>query len=78
MKASKVLTLIVAAALAAFVAGCDVESVPQEALQEMPEVNDENCKFENIKKIEGKGIQQEFSGKCLRRGSFQTSMPRSY
>ena len=55
-------------------AGCD--SKP--AMQSLPEVNNENCKTENIAKIQDKGMQQEFSGKCLRRGTFKPSTPRAW
>ena len=66
---------ILATALAVvLIAGCD--SKP--AMPTMPEVNDENCKTENIAKIQDKGMQQEFSGKCLRRGTFKPSTPRAW
>lgn len=69
MKANKVLTLALAALVAALVAGC--------GKQAMPEVNDENC--EHIAKIiKDKEMQQEFSGLCLRRGTFKPSPPKSY
>lgn len=70
----KALTLALAAALAALSAGCDNKP----ALQAMPEVNDENCKLENIQKIEEKGMQQEFAGKCARRGTFKPSEPKKW
>ena len=70
----KALTLALAAALAALAARCDNKP----ALQAMPEVNDENCKLENIQKIEEKGMQQEFAGKCARRGTFKPSEPKKW
>lgn len=73
MKANKALT--VAALVAALVAGCDNEP----AKQAIPEVNDENCKHENIAKIADKGMQQEFSSLCLRRGGdFKPSPKREW
>ncbi|WP_443623234.1 entry exclusion lipoprotein TrbK [Burkholderia plantarii] len=51
MKAIKALSLASAALVAALVAGCDNKP----ATAPMPEVNDENCKPENIAKIEDKG-----------------------
>ena len=48
MKAIKALSLTSAALVAALVAGCDNKP----ATAPMPEVNDENCKPENIAKIE--------------------------
>lgn len=74
MHLRKALTLALAAALAVLAAGCDNKP----ALQVMPEVNDENCKLENIQKIEEKGMQQEFAGKCARRGTFKPSEPKKW
>jgi|APTNR8051073442_1049403.scaffolds.fasta_scaffold00193_14 entry exclusion lipoprotein TrbK len=74
MHLRKALTLALAAALAVLAAGCDNKP----ALQAMPEVNDENCKLENIQKIEEKGMQQEFAGKCARRGTFKPSEPKKW
>ena len=74
MTLRKALTLALAAALAALAAGCDNKP----ALQAMPEDNDENCKLENIQKIEDKGMQQEFAGKCARRGTFKPSEPKKW
>jgi len=36
--------------------------------KKLPEVNDENCKSENIAKLD-KNMQQELSSKCLRVGT---------
>ena len=74
MHLRKALTLALAAALAVLAAGCDNKP----ALQAMPEVNDEKCKLENIQKIEEKGMQQEFAGKCARRGTFKPSEPKKW
>ncbi len=65
MKSVKILPLVATASLAIFLSGCFEEK--------MPEVNDANCKTENIKKIEDRTIQQEFASKCLRRGTFKKS-----
>lgn len=46
--------------------------------QVMPEVNDKNCTLESIQKLTDKDMQQEFSGKCLRRGSLAPSPPRKW
>ena len=63
------------ALVAALVAGCDNKP----ATAPMPEVNDENCKPENIAKIEDKGVQQAFSSRCLRRGGeFKPSPKREW
>ncbi len=75
MKAIKALSLASAALVAALVTGCDNQS----ATSAMPEVNDENCKPENIAKIGDKGTQQAFSSLCLRRsGDFKPSPKREW
>ena len=74
MYVRKALTLALSAALSALAAVCGNKP----ALQAMPEVNDENCKLENIQKIEEKGMQQEFAGKCARRGTFKPSEPKKW
>ena len=51
---------------------------PRAPKVELPIVNDENCKFENIKKIEDKDIREEFASMCIRRGSFKPSPKRSW
>lgn len=60
----------VIALLGFFLTGCFEE--------EMPEVNNENCKTENILKIKSKSLQQEFSSQCLRRGEFKASPEKSW
>ena len=54
--------------------GCEAKP----AAQIMPEVNDENCKSENIAKILDKPTQQEFAGKCVRRGEFKPSPTKEW
>lgn len=44
---------------------------------ELPEVNEENCKHENIKQLP-EHIQLEFSALCLRRGEFVPSEPKAW
>ncbi len=41
------------------VAGCNSAS-------SMPEVNDENCKLDNIKQMEDNPMRKEFAGRCAR------------
>ncbi|MGL0788813.1 entry exclusion lipoprotein TrbK [Xanthomonas translucens] len=75
MKAIKALSLASAALVAALVTGCDNKP----ATVTMPEVNDVNCKPENIAKITDKGVQQSFSSQCLRRiGDFKPSPKREW
>lgn len=42
----------------------------------MPELNAENCKPENVEKIEPSEIREQFSAMCLRAGSFEPSKPK--
>ncbi len=55
-----------ATVLATLVAGCSRKPL---------EVNEENCKIENVQKIEDKEMRQEFGGRCFMRGggTFQRS-----
>jgi entry exclusion lipoprotein TrbK len=72
MKPNNLFLLVVLSALAS---ACS-KDIPT---QDMPEVNDENCKPEIIKKINDKGTQQEFASKCLHRsGGFQPSKKREW
>ena len=43
----------------------------------VPEANDENCEPKNIAKLE-KSVQQDLSAKCIRRGEFKPSLPKSW
>lgn len=52
-----------------FIAGCFEEKIP-----DLPEVNDENCQVENIKKLHKK-IQVEFGDKCATHSTFTPSKP---
>jgi len=76
MKPSKMMTLALAALMVALVTGCDNKP----AKEPMPEVNEANCKPENIAKLKDKGTQQAFSSLCLRRtgGDFQPSPKREW
>jgi len=72
MKANK--TLILTATLSTLMAGCDNTSEKQA----LPEVNEENCKPENIDKIKSKEMQQEFSNRCFLRNNFKQSPKREW
>lgn len=68
------LNILVAAAFAtAMLAGCEKKPEPVT----LPEVNNENCKYENIAKLD-KSIQQDFSSQCVRRGTFKPSTPKAW
>ena len=69
---------ILATLLVSLINGCSTDdatstntSTPKRT--ELPEVNDENCQDNNILKITDKKIREEFSGLCIRRGSFKPS-----
>lgn len=42
----------------------------------MPELTAENCKPDNVEKIEPAEIREQFSSMCLRAGSFEPSKPK--
>jgi entry exclusion lipoprotein TrbK len=73
--------VLASAALAAILfAGCDHRpDTPQETPKavEMPQVNDENCKPENIGKVDT-SIRQKFADACFRRGSPKPSSGKTY
>jgi entry exclusion lipoprotein TrbK len=73
MHLSKPLYLAAAAIAAALLVGC--EKAPEPAV--MPEANAENCKPENIAKLD-KSTQQALSSQCLRAGTFKPSEPKSW
>ena len=50
----------------------------QPATSAMPEVNDENCKDENIGKIRDKATQRAFADLCFTRGDFKPSPKREW
>lgn len=54
------------------------EEIPKINHALMPEVNDENCKGENIDKIEDKEMRSEFTKQCLMRGDFTPSSKDSF
>ena len=56
--------LTLAALVAALISACS----PETPKKEMPVVNDENCKWENMVKIEDKASREQFASACARRG----------
>ena len=71
------LKLLTATILIVIAGGCsNNEEPPKQAVK--LEVNDENCKFENIKKIEDKPAREEFAGLCFRRGTFVPSEKKAW
>lgn len=74
MKTNKALAL--AALVAASIAGCDNKPKLPAAVA-MPEVNDENCKPDNVAKVDA-SVRQQFADACARRGSFKPSTGKTY
>lgn len=62
------------------IVGCSNEEPPADSHpgETKLEVNDENCKPENLRQIENRIEQQEFSSKCIHRTKFQKSIPKSW
>jgi entry exclusion lipoprotein TrbK len=67
--------LTLAALLATLLAGCN--KVPAEP-EQMPELNAENCKPDNIAKIKNEAAREQFATTCLRLPGFKPSPPRSW
>lgn len=70
--------LLLVAFAAAIMNGCGEKPTAQPAKQFMPEINDENCKSENIAKFKDETMQQAISSLCLRRGSFKPSEKKAW
>lgn len=68
--------MALAALITVLVAGCDDNPKPLKAV-EIPQVNDENCKPENIAKVDA-SVRQQFMNTCVRRGSFKPSTGRTW
>ena len=69
--------LLMATFLVALTGGCSNNEEPPKQEVKL-EVNDENCKLENIKKIEDKRAREEFAGLCFHRGTFVPSEKKSW
>ena len=67
--------LTLAALVATLISACS----PETPKNEMPVVSDENCKPENIAKVEDKETREQFASACLRRGpGFQPSPKKEW
>ena len=76
MQATNSLSLAATALAMALLAGCDNPKEPV-VQKNMPAVNDENCKPENIAKAD-ESIREMFASACLRHGSFQPSEKKTW
>ena len=66
--------LVSAAALAfVWVTACS----PNETKRQLPAVNDENCRTENLEKMD-KETRQELAALCIRRGTSKASPKREW
>lgn len=74
MRKRNALNFALALTLVGLGSGCNSKS----SVGEIPEVTDENCRPEIIQQIEDKAAQQDFAGKCSRRGSFKPSDPKNW
>lgn len=68
--------IILAALFSVLLSSCSSETESEQIT--LPEVNDFNCKYEQIIKLKTKEIQQEFSSLCLRRSSSSSSSNKSW
>jgi len=64
--------------LTVLISACSTETPGTANTAAIPEVNDENCMTENIKKIEDKETREAFAGLCIRRGTFVASPKKSW
>jgi entry exclusion lipoprotein TrbK len=51
---------------------------PNEPKKQLPAVNDENCKTENLKKIQDKETREELASLCIRRRTVKPSPKREW
>lgn len=72
MRLQRLLALTAVAWTAVVASGCgDKAAAPFE-------VNDENCKPENVVEISDRAQREDFAGKCARRGEFKASQPKTW
>lgn len=75
MNAKLLISLALATLVAAFVSACS----PDAQKEEMPAVNDENCKPESIAKIKENGTREQFQERCVRgSGQFKPSPKKKW
>jgi entry exclusion lipoprotein TrbK len=72
------LQVTAAALLAALVVACSPATPEGPSGKEMPVLNDENCKPENIAKIKDSAVREKFAQECLRRGTFKPSSGKKW
>jgi entry exclusion lipoprotein TrbK len=67
-------TFVTLLTLAAAVAGCNSKAESPAKAADMPQVNQENCKTDNVKKLDA-DVRQQFADACFKRGTFKPSKP---
>jgi entry exclusion lipoprotein TrbK len=70
--------LTAAAFVIVLLSGCSPDTAEEPTKDEMPVVNDENCRPENIKKIQEEKMRRTFADACARRGDFKPSSGKNY
>lgn len=78
ISAKRISALVLGSLLTALMSACSTETPSTPNTAAIPEVNDENCMTENIKKIEDKEAREAFAGLCIRRGSFVASPKKAW
>ena len=64
--------------LTVLISACSTETPGTANTAAIPDINDENCMTENIKKIEDKEARETFAGLCIRRGNFVASPKKAW
>lgn len=75
METKRFIFVVLAVFLTILISACVQEEPPA---VKTPEVNDENCKFENLKLIKDKAVREELASLCIRRGSFRPSVVKTW
>ncbi|MFA6162217.1 MAG: entry exclusion lipoprotein TrbK [Methylobacter sp.] len=73
MNLKQLKTLAMVATIATLIVACFHDSE-----EEMPIVNNENCKAEGITKIEDKAVRDKFASLCARRGQFKPTPKKEW
>jgi entry exclusion lipoprotein TrbK len=76
MNVTQLSSVALAALMAGLVSACSPD-IPK--TKEAPIVNDENCKPENIAKVDDEATRKQFASACLRRGpDFKASEKKAW
>ena len=73
MKFNRLIFLILVAILSILISACSPEVPSTPKMSVLPDINDENCKTENIATIEDKVVMEKFADLCIRRNTFKPS-----